>query len=82
MLSLSDNNQTYVVEAFNSTSRYSDACLYIDYPNFELMVSQIYPNEHQLDKANSSDTETPFWTFSTNVILSTKFYDKRDDCNI
>ena len=46
------------------------------------MVSQIYPTELQLDKANSSDTETPFWTYSTIGILPTKIYDKRDDCNI
>ena len=38
MLSLSDNNQTDVVEAFYSSSIYLDAFLYIDYPYFELMV--------------------------------------------
>ena len=32
MLSLSDNNQTDVIEAFNSTSRYSDDLLNIDNP--------------------------------------------------
>ena len=26
------------------------------------MVDQIYPTELQLNKANSSDTEAPFWT--------------------
>ena len=30
MLSLSDNNQTDIIEAFNSTSRYLDALLNID----------------------------------------------------
>ena len=30
MLSLSDNNQTGVIEAFNSTSRYLDDLLNID----------------------------------------------------
>ena len=34
--------------------------LYIDNPYFEQMVSQIYPTELQLNKANSSDTEVPF----------------------
>ena len=62
MLSLSDNNQTDIIEAFNSTSRYLDDLLNIDNPYFEQMVGQIYPTELQLKKANSSDTEAPFWT--------------------
>ena len=43
MLSLSDNNQTDIIEAFNSTSRYLDDFLYIEHPCFEQMVDQIYP---------------------------------------
>ena len=45
MLSLSDNNQADVVEAFNSTSRYLADLLNIDNPYFAQMVSQIYPTE-------------------------------------
>ena len=60
MLSLSDNNQTDIIEALNSTSRYLDDFLNIDNPYFEQMVGQIYPTELQLNKANSSDTEAPF----------------------
>ena len=60
MLSLSDNNQTDIDEAFSSTSRYLDDLLNIDNSNFEQMVGQIYPTELQLNKANSSDTEAPF----------------------
>ena len=41
MLSLSDNNQTDIIEAFNSTSRYFDDSLNIDNPYFEQMVGQI-----------------------------------------
>ena len=41
MLSLSDNNQAGVVETFNSTSRYLDYLLNIEYPYFAQMVSQI-----------------------------------------
>ena len=59
MLSLSDNNETDIIEGFNSTSRYLDDLLNIDNPCFEQMVDQIYPTEFQLNKANSSDTETP-----------------------
>ena len=61
MLSLSDNNQTDTIEAFNCTSRYFDDLLNIDNPYFEQMVGQIYPTELQLNKANSSDTEAPFF---------------------
>ena len=60
MLSLSDNNQTDVVEAFNSTSKYLDGLLDIDHPYYAQMVSQIYPTERQLNKANPSDTEAAF----------------------
>ena len=48
MLSLSDNNQTDFIAAFNSTSRYLDDLLNIDNPYFEQMVGQIYPTELQL----------------------------------
>ena len=57
MLSLSDNNQADLVEALNSTSRYLDDLHNIDNPYFAQMVSQIYPTELQLHKANPSDTE-------------------------
>ena len=62
MLSLSDNKQADVVEAVNSTSRYHDSLLNIDIPYFAQMGSQMYPTESQLNKANTSDTEAPFWT--------------------
>ena len=45
------------------------------------MVGQIYSTELQLNKANSSDTEAPFLDLNlsvTNVIVSSKIYDKRD----
>ena len=45
MLSLSDNNQADVVEAFNSTSRYLDDLLDIDNPYFTQILTQIYPTE-------------------------------------
>ena len=62
MLSLSENNQTDIIEAFNSTSRYLDDLFNIDNPYFEQMEGQIYPAELHLNKANSSDTEAPFLT--------------------
>ena len=44
MCSLSDNNQTDIIEAFNSnsTSRYLDDLFNIDNRYFEQMVGQIY----------------------------------------
>ena len=73
MLSLSNNNQTDIIEAINSTSRYLDDLLNIYNPYFELMVGHIYPTELQLNKANSSDTEAPFLDLNlsiTNGIVS------------
>ena len=46
------------------------------------MVSQLYPSELQLNKANTSDTETSFLDFDSlfsNDVVSTKIYDNRDD---
>ena len=60
MLSLSDDNQFEVIEAFNSTSRYLDDLLNIDNTFFDSMVNHIYPSELQLNKANVSDTEASF----------------------
>ena len=69
---------------FNSTSRYLDDLLNIDNPYFEGMVSQIYPPELQLNKANISDTKAPFLDLKlqlsdANGFVSYKIYDKRDD---
>ena len=60
MDSLNHDNQTDVIEAFNSTSKYLDDLLNIDNPYFEVMVKQIYSPEIQLNKANKTDTEATF----------------------
>ena len=68
--------------AFNTTSRYLDDILNINNVYFDNMVSQIYPSELQLNKANASDTEAAFLDLHlsiSNDIVSTKIYDKRDD---
>ena len=67
---------------FNTTSRYLDDILNINNVYFDNMVSQIYPSELQLNKANASDTEAAFLDLHlsiSNDIVSTKIYDKRDD---
>ena len=61
MVSLSVENQSEIIEAFSSTSRYLDDLLNIDNTYFDGLSSQIYPPELQLNKANSSDTEVAFF---------------------
>ena len=65
MTSLSDNNHPYVIEAFNSTSRYLDDLLNLDNPFFEGTVNQIYPSELQLNNINTSDTDAPLFGFTS-----------------
>ena len=82
MMSLSDDKKADVIDAFNTTSRYLDDILNINNVNYDNMVSQIYPSELQLNKANTSDTKAAFLDLHlsiSNGIVSTKIYDKRDD---
>ena len=82
MLFLSDDNQSEVIEAFNSTSRYLDDLLNIDNTFFDSMVNHIYLSELQLNKANVSDTEASFLDFNLSVSdgsVKTKFFYERDD---
>ena len=71
MKSLSRENQADTIEAFN---------IY-----FDQMVDCIYPTELQLNRANSSDTEAPFFDLNlciSNGTVSSKMYDKRDDFDL
>ena len=82
MMSLSDDKQADVIDAFNTTSRYLDDILSINNVYFDNMVSQIYPSQLQLNKANTSDKEATFLDLHlsiSNDIVSTKIYDKLDD---
>ena len=59
-----------------------DNILNISNVYFDTMVSQIYPSELKLNKANTSDTEAAFLDLHlsiSNDIVSNKIYDKRDD---
>ena len=85
MASLPDDNQSDIIEAFNSTSRYLDNLFNIDNPYFEGMVNQIYPPELQSNTSNTSDTEAPFLDLHlsiSNGFVSSKIYDKRDKFDI
>ena len=57
MMSLSDDKQADVIDAFNTSSRYLEDILNINNVYFDNMVSQIYPSKLQLNKANTSDTK-------------------------
>ena len=60
MLSLSDDNQSEVIEAFNYTSRYLGDLSNIDNNFFDSMINHIYPSELQLNNTIVSDTEASF----------------------
>ena len=62
MLSLSEDNQSGVTEAFNS-SRYLGDLLNIDNNFFDSMVNRIYPSELQLNKAYSQIPRPHFWIY-------------------
>ena len=84
MMSLSDDKQADIIDAFNTTSRYLDDIKNIDNFYFDAMVSQIYPSEFKLYnlKANTSDTKAAFLDLHlsiSNDIVSTKIYDRLDD---
>ena len=77
-MSLSDDKQADVFDAYNTTSRYFDDILNINNVYIDNMVSQIYPSELGLNKANTSDTEAAFLDLhlsNSNDIVSTKKYE-------
>ena len=49
MMSLSDDKQADVIDAFDTTSRYLDDILNINNVHFDNMDSKIYPSEFQLN---------------------------------
>ena len=61
-----------------------DNILNIDNDYFDGLISQMYPSELQLNKTNSSETETPFFDLHLSVLdgfMSCQIYDKHDDFN-
>ena len=49
IMSLTDDTQTDIIEAFSSISKYSDDLWNIHTPYFEGIVTQIYPTELQFN---------------------------------
>ena len=60
MLSLSTEHQDDIITAFNNTIRYLDNLLNIDNNHVPSLVNKIYPNELQLNKANTSEKQGNF----------------------
>ena len=69
MMSLSDDKQANVIDAFNNTSRYVDDILNINNVYFANMVCQIYPSELQLKNANTSDTKAAFSDLHLSIFM-------------
>ena len=67
MSDLHKSNRHDLIDMFNDTSRYLDDIFTIDYPEFEKYIPDIYPAELQLNKANTSDTETSFLDLNIKV---------------
>ena len=79
MVSLSEDAQSDVIKAFNSTFRYLDDLLNIDNNFFDSMVNRIYPSELYLNIAYVSDTEASFLNLHLSIsdgFVKTKICDK------
>ena len=55
-MSLSDDKQADIIDAFNTTYRYLDDIININYIYFANIARKIYPAELQLNKSNTSNT--------------------------
>ena len=75
MMSLSDDKQANIIDAFNKTSRYLDDILSITNIYFDNIVSKTLSAELQLIIASTCDTDASFLylhSFISNDIVSTK----------
>ena len=82
MMSLFDDTQTDIMEAFNSTSRYLDDLVNIDNSEFEGMIKQTYLAELQLNKANASESETPLLNLHYQFYADGDVFDGVFMCNL
>ena len=72
MMSLSVEKKSKVIEAFSLTSRHLDDLLNIDNKYFDGLISQLFPSNLQLNKANSSETKAPFLDLHLSRFISCK----------
>ena len=79
-MSLSEDKQTDIIDAFNTTSGYLSDILNINNVYFENMVSQIYSSELHANKTNTSDTKAALLDLHLSISNGTVFtntYDTR-----
>ena len=74
MMSLPDDKQADIIDAFYTTSKYLEDIFNIDNVYFDTIISQIYPSELHFNKAyntsyNTSDTESAFKTCICQFLL-------------
>ena len=85
MMSLYDDKQADIIDAFNTTSRYLDDILNINNVYFDNMVSQIYPSElwdnsiKTIPLISKLRFRLDLHLSISSDIISTNVYDKRDD---
>ena len=70
---------------FNFTYRYIDEVLYINNPDFENYLGQMYPPELEIKDTTESNTSASYYDLLLSIgrecQLRTSLYDKRDDFN-
>ena len=69
MMSLSEDKQANIIDAFNTTSRYLDDILNINNVYFFSMVIPIYSSELKLNKANISGTKAAILTCICQILM-------------
>ena len=79
MMYLSVDQQAYIIQGIDTTSRYLDDILSIHNTPFDDILIQMYSSELQLNKTNTSDTKAVFLELHLSVsndVVSTKIHNK------
>ena len=83
--SLLSTGRKQLASRFNFTYRYIDDVLYINNPEFENYLGQMYPVELEIKDTTESNTSASYLDLLLSIgkdgQLHTSIYDKRDDCN-
>ena len=82
MSNLQKSKRFDLIDKFNDTSRYPDDIFSVDNPAFAQHIPDIYPREHKLINANTSDKERSFLDLNIKVVdnnIHTSVFDTRDD---
>jgi hypothetical protein len=80
----STEHQDGIITAFNNNLRYLDDLLNVDNNHISSLVNKIYPNELQLNKANTSGKKANIVDLNLSIengYVTSKIYYKRDDFN-